>query len=117
MNVVVAIGNLGDDAELRYTNSGVALAKFSVADNRKFRGDEKTTCWNCAYFGKGAEAVHQYLKKGKTVAVTGFLEEDRWEDKEGNRRISYELIVKELKLLGSKGEKKGDETFEDDVPF
>jgi single-strand DNA-binding protein len=95
-------GNLGRDAESRYTPSGDAVVSFSVAVKSGF-GDKATTTWvNCAIWGKRGEAVAEYLKKGALVGVTGEVTLRPWNDKDGQERHSLDVRVNDLTLLGKK---------------
>jgi len=124
-------GRLGKDAELRYLPNGDAVASFSVAVDFGY-GDKKGTIWpRCSMFGKRAESVEPYLKKGAQVAIHGELSERKWTDKEGVEKTSLELRVTDLTLVGGKSEgapeksekpkpsatgAKADD-FDDDIPF
>ena len=104
LNVVALTGRLTRDSELRYTNSGTAVSKFSIAVNRKVKkGDQwvnEASFFDCSYFGKGAEGVNQYLNKGTQVAINGSLVQSRWEQ-DGQTRSKVEVMVSSLTLLGS----------------
>ncbi len=104
LNVVALTGRLTRDSELRYTNGGTAVAKFSIAVNRKTKKDDQWTdeasFFDCSYFGKGAEGVNQYLNKGTQVAINGNLLQSRWEQ-DGQNRSKVEVMVNSLTLLGS----------------
>jgi single-strand DNA-binding protein len=82
----------------------MAVAKFSIAVNRKTKKDDQWTdeasFFDCSYFGKGAEGVNQYLNKGTQVAVNGNLLQSRWEQ-DGQNRSKVEVMVNSLTLLGS----------------
>lgn len=139
LNTVSLVGRLTRDAELRYTNSGMPICNFSIANNyTRKSGDEWTeevSFFDVVVFGRQGEAVSNYLKKGKQVAVQGELRQDRWEQ-EGQRRSKVQVIASNLQLLGGRGEGGGGEPnagggferrqdaapspasdFEDDVPF
>ena len=102
MNVICFTGNLGHDAELRYTAGGDAIAGFNVALNSGY-GENKTTTWmKCSLFGKRAESLAQYLTKGSTVGITGEFTLQEWTDKEGNKRSTPSVRVNDVTLLGSR---------------
>lgn len=106
VNKVILIGNLGKAAEMRRTGSGEAVLNFSIACNESWKDksgqkQERTEWVNCAYFGKGAEAVAQFLEKGKQVYIEGRLQTRQWE-KDGQKRSATEVNVQSLKLLGGK---------------
>ncbi len=112
INTVVLVGNLTRDAEIKYFNNGNAIVKFSIAQNRrKKQGDDwvdEAMYFDISFGGKGAEAVHKYLTKGKQVALQGELRQDRWEQ-DGQSRSKVFVSVNELQLLGGNagGERSG----------
>ncbi len=103
INHVVLVGNLTRDAELKFTNAGLAISKFSLAVNRRTKkGDtwqDEANFFDAVYMGKAAEAVSQYLVKGKMIGIQGELRQDRWEQ-EGQKRSRVEIFVTNLQLLG-----------------
>ncbi len=106
LNKVLLIGNLGRDAELRYTPAGAAVLKFSLAttDTWTDKGgqkQERTEWHNADYWGKPAEAVAEYLKKGKQVYLEGQLLTEEYTDKDGVKRRTTKVRVQRLVLLGS----------------
>lgn len=98
MNSITIAGNLGRDAELRYLQSGDPVISFSVGDNQG--KDKPTLWWNCSLFGKRAEALSQYLKKGQAVAVSGSLSKREYTDRDGAKREALDLRVNEIALQG-----------------
>ena len=95
-------GNLGRDAEQRYTQSGDSVVSFSVGVKAGF-GDKATTTWaNCSMFGKRGESVVPYLKKGTLVGIVGEVNLREYQDKEGQKRYSLDVRVNDLTLLGKK---------------
>jgi single-strand DNA-binding protein len=141
INHVVLVGRLTRDAELKYTNSGTALCKFSLAINRRRKnGDQwidEPNFFDVVLMGRMGESVHRYLLKGKQVGIQGELHQSRWET-DGQSRSRVEVFANNLQLLGGgsgggnrggagqSGESSepssyaGDESmgsFEDDVPF
>lgn len=120
-------GNLGRDAETRFTPSGDAVTSFSVAVKAGY-GEKATATWvNCKMWGKRGEAVAQYLNKGALVGVVGEVSMREWEDKEGQTRTALEVRVNDLTLLSKQERqqerqqaKKPDPVFDnldDDIPF
>ena len=102
MNVWNFTGNLGGDAETRFTQSGDAIVTFSVGVKAGY-GDKATTTWaRCSMFGKRGEAVAQYLTKGQLVGVSGEVTMRDWQDKEGQKRTALDVRVNDLTLLGKK---------------
>lgn len=95
-------GNLGKDAESRYTPSGDAVLQFSVGVKSGY-GDKATTTWaRCAMWSKRGEAVAQYLTKGQLVGISGEVTLREYTDKEGQKRSSLEVRVNDLTLLGKR---------------
>ena len=112
VNKVILVGNLGRDAELRYTPSGAAIAKFSLATTEKWtdRGgapQERTEWHNIDLWGKQAETLSEYLVKGKQVYVEGRLQTDEYTDKEGVKRKSTKVRCDRVVLLGGGGGGRG----------
>lgn len=108
LNKVMLIGNLGRDAELKYTTSGAAVAHFSLATTEVWRDkqgqkQEKTEWHRINVWGKSAEALAEYLSKGKQVYVEGRIQTSEYTDKDGNPRKSVEIRADRVVLLGHKG--------------
>ncbi len=106
-NKVQLIGNLGKDPEIINLESGKTLAKFSIATNESYKnaqGEKVTdTQWhNIVAWGKTAGIVEKYLAKGKEVAIEGKLTTRSWDDKDGNKRYTTEVVCNELLMLGAK---------------
>lgn len=106
-NKVQLIGNLGNAPEVKSTEKGKKLAKFSIATNETYynvKGEKVTeTQWhNLIAWGKVAELVEKYLSKGSEVAIEGKLMNNNYTDKDGNKRYTTEIQVHELLLLGGK---------------
>jgi single-strand DNA-binding protein len=107
LNVVALVGRLTKDAELRYTQGGMGILRFSIAVNRRKRSgdnnwEDEANFFDCSMFGKSAENMSQYLTKGKQVSVLGELRQSRWET-DGQNRSKVEIAVNSLQLLGSAG--------------
>lgn len=112
VNKAIIIGNLGKDPELRYTSSGTAVARFSVAtseswNNKQTNTKEERTEWhNIVVWGKMAELCGEYLKKGRSVFIEGRIQTRSWDDKEGKKRYTTEIVANNVQFLGgSKGER------------
>jgi single-strand DNA-binding protein len=137
INHVVIIGRLTRDAELKYTNTGTAICKISIAVNRRRKVDdqwtEEASFFDVTIWGKMGEAINQYLVKGKQVGIEGELRQNKWEQ-DGQPRSKVEIIANNVQLLGGKtGERTGGarsgadgpssngeiprDNFEDDIPF
>ena len=108
INKVVLTGNLTRDAELRYSQSGMAISSIGIAVNDRTKNsstgewEDYANFFNCVMFGKRAEALDPYLKKGQKVGIDGKLRYSAWES-EGQRRSKVEVVVDDLELLGSRG--------------
>lgn len=109
LNKVTLIGNLGKDPELRYTNSGVPVASFSVATNEQWKdsdgnAQERTEWHNIVAWQKLAEICAEYLKKGGKVYIEGRLQTRSWDDKNtGQKRTVTEIIANDMIMLDPKG--------------
>jgi single-strand DNA-binding protein len=108
VNKVILVGNLGRDAELRYTPGGAAVSKFSVAttevwNDKSGQRQERTEWHNIDLWGKQAESLSEYLVKGKQVYVEGRLQTDEYTDKEGIKRRTTRVRCDRVVLLGGGG--------------
>lgn len=126
LNKVMIIGRLGKDPEMRYTPSGRPVTNFSVAVSRSWNtpdGERRTeTEWfNVVAWGSLAEICNQYLVKGRQVYVEGRLQSRNWEDSEGKRHTSVEIVANEMIMLGdrrsSEDNTSDEQTDEDEFPF
>ena len=104
MNNVTLIGNLGQDPEMKYFESGSKVTKFSLALNSYNKKEEKeVTDWvNCEAWGKTAELIGEYCKKGHKIAIEGSLKTQSWEDDKGNKRSRTFVLVNRIEFLTSK---------------
>lgn len=102
MNVFTFTGNLGKDAEQRFTQVGDSIVSFSVAVKSGFGDKAKTTWVRCSIFGKRGESVLPYLSKGQSVGVSGEFSMNEWTDKEGQNRAAPDVRVNDVTLLGKK---------------
>ncbi|MCX8109225.1 MAG: single-stranded DNA-binding protein [Verrucomicrobiae bacterium] len=106
-NKVILVGNLTRDPELRYTPKGLAIAKVGLAVNRVRRTEtgeqrEETTFVDIDVFGRTAEIVGQYLRKGSPALFEGWLRLDTWEDKSGQKRSKLTVVAETVQLLGAR---------------
>ena len=110
LNKVQIIGHLGADPELRYTSNGLAVATMNVATNERVKvpdSDEwqdKTEWHRIVAWGKLAEIVGEYLTKGRQVYIEGKLQTRSWDDKDGIKRYTTEIIARDMILLGGRGD-------------
>ena len=112
VNKVILVGRLGRDPETRYTGGGQAVANFSVATDETYKdkaGDrQKRTEWHkIVVWGKQAEIAQQYLKKGSLVFIEGRIQSREWQDKEGQKRTSFEVVASNFRMLGGRGDGGG----------
>jgi single-strand DNA-binding protein len=106
VNKVILVGNLGRDAELRYTPGGAAVATLNLAttetwNDKEGQRQEKTEWHRVILWGKQAETLNQYLQKGKQIYVEGRLQTRQWDDKDGNKRYTTEVRGDRVVLLSS----------------
>ncbi len=116
VNKVILIGNLGKDPEVRYMPSGDAIANINIATTESYKDregvkQERTEWHRVVFFGKLAEIVGQYLKKGRPVYVEGRIQTKKWQDKNGQDRYTTEIIATDMKMLGSRGDSGSDASF------
>jgi len=109
VNKVILIGRLGKDPEVKYTPSGAPVAKFTLATDEVFKDrsgeQQKRTEWhNIVAWNKLAEICGQYLTKGKQVYIEGSIRSRQWEDQAGNKRTAYDIVARDMRMLGSKGD-------------
>ena len=104
INNVIIVGRLTRDAELKYTNTGLAITKFSIANNQKKKYNEQwvddVSYYDCALFGKLGESIIKYLEKGKQICVSGKLKQNRWEQ-DGQKRSKVEIIANDVQMFRS----------------
>ena len=112
VNKVILIGNLGRDPELRFTRDGQGVANFTLATNERWRdkdgqNQERTEWHRIVVWGKTAENCAQYLQKGRSCYIEGRIQTREWEDKEGNKRQTTEIVAQNVTFLGGRGEGGG----------
>ena len=115
LNKVMLIGRLGKDPEIRYTPDGAPVANFSLATSDFWTDkggtrQERTEWHNIVAWNKLAELAKRYLTKGRQVYVEGRLRTREWDDRDGNKRRTTEIVINQMVLLGSRGE-GGSETY------
>ena len=108
VNKAILVGNLGQDPETKDTSGGTVVCNFSIATSSRGKVDGEwanVTEWhNVVCFGKTAENVARFCRKGKQVYVEGKIQTRKWEDKTGNMRSKTEIVAHEVRFLGSKGD-------------
>ncbi|SLM30775.1 Single-stranded DNA-binding protein (fragment) [Desulfamplus magnetovallimortis] len=124
MNQIILTGNLGADPEIFYTNEGMHIASFSLA----FKSTKDKTNWvKITCFKKTADLAERYLHKGAKVAVSGMLDQDKWEDDYGNKKSTFKVIANIIEFIKTDGRGFEDNNSEnnnyvpqspdEDVPF
>ncbi|MDP6580834.1 MAG: single-stranded DNA-binding protein [Vicinamibacterales bacterium] len=109
VNRVILVGNLGKDAEVRFTPGGAAVSTLSLAttevwnDKSSGQRQERTEWHRVVLWGKQAETLNDYLKKGKQIYVEGRLQTRQWDDRDGNKRYTTEIRSDRIVLLGGRG--------------
>ena len=132
INKAILIGRLGKDPEVRYTPDGTMVTNFNLATDEQWKDKngekvQKTEWHRIVTFGKLAEICGNYLVKGKMVFIEGRIQTRAWEDKDGVKRYTTEIVANDMKMLDSKGQGKADDPAAasaqssgasmDDVPF
>ena len=124
LNKVMIIGHLGREPEMRYTPSGRPVTTFTVATSRSWISADgerhtETEWFNIVAWGNLAEICKQYLTKGQQVYIEGRLQTRRWEDKDGNKHNTTEIVAAEMMMLGERRDANHpptDEISEEDIP-
>ena len=106
-NLVILIGNVGQDPEIRYTQQGAAVANLSLATSENWKDQsgekqERTEWHKLVAWREKAELINQYVHKGDKIYIEGSLQTRSWEDKEGNKHYTTEIVVRNIEFLGSR---------------
>jgi single-strand DNA-binding protein len=122
LNKVLLIGNLGKDPETRQSNSGITICNVTIATKDRRRDQagnwsDHTEWHNVVCFGKVADNVSRFMRKGKQVYVEGKLQTRKWQDKEGRDRYTTEIVADSILFLGTKQEIGGESDMGHDVPM
>ena len=112
VNKVILIGNLGRDPELRFTKDGRPVTNFTLATNERWRdkqgnSQERTEWHRIVVWDKQAENCAQYLQKGRSAYIEGRIQTRDWEDKDGNKRQTTEVVALQVTFLGGRGDGAG----------
>jgi len=102
MKSITLIGNVGKDPEMKTSQKGESIASFSVAITDGFGDNQKTEWYNCTAFGKSAENIEKFVKKGSKVAIIGTPKIEEYEDKNGVKQRAFKVIVGQIEFLTSK---------------
>lgn len=116
MNKVHLIGNLTKDPELRYTKQNTPVASYTIAINSRYGEQQQTEFINISSWGKTGEFVSKYFKKGQQIAITGRLKNRNYEDSNGVKHYSMEVVTEDIEFVGSKKEEVKIEPREEFVP-
>lgn len=104
MNKVELIGRLTKNPELRYTKNNIPVASYTIAINSRYGENQQTDYINISTWGKSAEFVNKYFQKGQAIAIVGRLKNNNYEDKDGNKRYTTEVITEDIEFVGNKKE-------------
>ncbi len=115
VNKVILIGNLGANPELRYTQGQQAVANLRLATTEKWtdksgQKQEATEWHRVVVWGKQAEICGQYLTKGRQVYIEGSIRTRQWQDQQGQKRFTTEVVARNVQMLGGRGERPTDDT-------
>jgi single-strand DNA-binding protein len=110
MNLVILMGRLTKDPDIRKSQSGTTVASYSIAVDRKFKREGEPTAdfFNLVSFGKQGEFVEKYLRKGTKIVVSGTLQNNEYTNREGVKNKNTQILVSEVEFAESKGESKGE---------
>jgi len=135
VNKVILIGNLGSDPEIKHTQSSDAICNLAVATSESWKDKssgekvEKTEWHRVVAFGRLAEVMGEYLKKGSKVYIEGSLQTRKWQDKDGNDRYTTEIKARDMQMLDSRGNstqlaapsqsapQQSSQQLDDEIPF
>ena len=112
-NKAIIVGNITQDPEKKVTDKGTTITTFSVATNRKYKGEKQTEYHNVVSFGNTAEAIAQYMSKGSQILVEGRLQTRSWE-KDGQKHYRTEIVANRVEF-GSSEKKETDSKYKDSV--
>lgn len=101
VNKAILLGNLGQDPEIRYTPGGMAVANFSLATTERVKDEDRTEWHRIVAFGRLAEICGEYLAKGRQIYIEGRIQTRKWEDRDGNKRTTTEIVANTMQMLGS----------------
>ena len=107
VNTIEIIGRLGQDPEIKHTNSGKVVVNISLATNEKSGDNERTSWHRVTFWEKKAEVIEKYCRKGSKIRITGCLQYREFTDRDGNKRVQAEIDGNELTLLDSKSDSQG----------
>ena len=106
LNRVILIGRTTKEPDVRYSTDGKGVAKFTLAVDRKFSKEKETDFISCVAFGKTAEVIEKFVRKGNKIAVVGRIQTGSYKGKDGNTVYTTDVMVEEVEFCESKGESK-----------
>lgn len=112
LNRVLLMGNLTRDPEMRYTPNNQAVCNIGIASNRQWRNQEgqkqeETTFVDCEAWGRAAEVINQYMRKGRPLFIEGRLKFDQWQDKDGGNRSKLKVVIEQFQFVDSNKDERG----------
>ena len=122
VNKAIIIGTLGQDPDVKYTPNGTAVTNISVATNEEWKDkntgekQERTEWHRVVFFGRLAEIVSEYLRKGSQVYIEGRIQTRKWQDKDGIDRYTTEIVALEMQMLGGKGGERKTDAYDNQAP-
>jgi len=121
INKAILIGNLGADPEVRYTQTGTAVANFTLATKESWTKEgskeEKTEWHRIVAFNKLGEICGEYLSKGSLVYIEGRIQTRQWDDKDGNKRYTTEIVAREMKILSPRSGGSSKSSYDEEPPL
>lgn len=101
MNTISLVGNICRELESKVIGDNMTITKTAIAVNKKVKGQDKAMFLDVTFFGKTADVANQYVSKGDKIALTGSLEFEQWEDKQGQKRSKHSMAVNQMTLIGN----------------
>lgn len=127
VNKLILLGHVGQTPETKTSKAGKTYTKFSIATNSHHKGESKTEWHRCTAFGRTAEIIQEFCKKGDLIYVEGSVHTDKWTDKDGNSRYSTGVNVYTMQFAGAKDKRnrsekpeaaaKNNPEFDEEIPF
>lgn len=107
LNTITIHGRLCADPELRKTGSNVSVCNVTVAVDRNFAKNDETDYFDCVFWRQTADLVSKYFSKGKEIIVRGSMQQEHYEDRDGNKRTAWKLVAEEVNFCGGKSDSSG----------
>ncbi len=121
MNIAIVLGTITNDIEIKYLQSGSAVANFSIAYNKKYKGQdghlvEKASFFDVSAFGKNAETINQYFRKGSRILVRGELEQNQWTAQDGSKRSKVSIKLEQFDFIDKSENSQGNGGYGQSAP-